>query len=107
MKNLLALNDLEIKQIDNLLNLAQKIKDGKIKNLDSKLKNKIIANLFFEPSTRTQYSFVTAENKLGAKPINFNTANSSLLKSETFYDTVKTFDSFNIDAIVIRDSQDQ
>lgn len=107
MKNLLTLNNLSIQEIDNILDLAQEIKNKKIKNIDSLLKNKIIANLFFEPSTRTQYSFISAEMKLGAKPIDFNISNSSLLKSETFYDTVKTFDSFNVDAIVIRDRQDQ
>jgi aspartate carbamoyltransferase catalytic subunit len=107
MKNLLALGKLELKEINYLLDLAEKIKNKKIKNINESLKNKIVANLFFEPSTRTQYSFVTAELKLGIKPINFNSANSSLLKSETFYDTVKTFDSFNIDAIVIRDQQDR
>ena len=106
MKNLLALSNLKIEEINYILDLAERIKNKKIKNIDSYLQNKIVANLFFEPSTRTQYSFVTAEIKLGAKPINFNIANSSLLKSETFYDTVKTFDSFGIDAIVIRDRQD-
>jgi aspartate carbamoyltransferase catalytic subunit len=107
MKNLLTLNDLSIQEINSILDLAQKIKDKKIKNIDALLTNKIVANLFFEPSTRTQYSFITAETKLGAKPIDFNVANSSLQKSESFYDTIKTFDSFNIDALVIRDRQDQ
>lgn len=107
MKNLLSLSSLSVQEINHILNLAQDIKEGKIKSIDHLLKNRIIANLFFEPSTRTQYSFITAEMKLGAKPIDFNIENSSLLKSESFYDTVKTFDSFNIDAIVIRNQCDQ
>lgn len=107
MKNLFSLNNLSNETINHILNLAQSIKDNKIKNISTLLKDKIVANLFFEPSTRTQYSFITAEMKLGAKPIDFNVSNSSLLKSESFYDTVKTFDSFNVDAIVIRDRQDK
>lgn len=71
------------------------------------LSNKIIANLFFEPSTRTQYSFQVAQAKLKMKSINFNPVGSSLTKGESFYDTVKTFASFGIDALVIRHVQNR
>jgi aspartate carbamoyltransferase catalytic subunit len=107
MNNLLSLTDLNNNEINNLLFLAQQICDKKINKIDNFLDGKIIANLFFEPSTRTQYSFIVAETKLGAKSINFNVTNSSLSKAETLYDTIKTFDSFHIDALVIRDSNDQ
>ena len=63
---------------------------------------RIAANLFFEPSTRTQYSFHVAEEKLGLRVVSFNPAGSSLQKNESFYDTVKTFDSFGVDLLVIR-----
>lgn len=65
-------------------------------------KDAIAANLFFEPSTRTQYSFNVAEVKLGLRVVSFNPAGSSLQKNESFYDTVKTFDSFGPDLLVIR-----
>ncbi len=104
MKDLLNLKSLSTEEIMNLLKEAQKCKEGEY--LES-LKGKIVANLFFEPSTRTQYSFNTAEEKLGCKVLNFNAALSSMQKGESFYDTVKTFSSFGLDAIVIRSREDE
>lgn len=103
MDNLFRLKDLSVKEINDILDLANKCKDG---TYDNYLKDKIIANCFFEPSTRTQYSFNTAQLRLGMKVISFNSDNSSLKKGESFYDTIKTFESFNIDGIVIRDRKD-
>lgn len=104
MKNLLRLQDLSIEEINNILDLAQSIKDKKISPL---VENKIIANLFFEPSTRTHYSFATAEARLGCKTIDFSPNSSSMKKGETFYDTIKTFESFGVDGLVIRDTKNQ
>ena len=104
MKNLLRLQDLSIEEINNILDLAQSIKDKKINPL---VENKIIANLFFEPSTRTHYSFATAEARLGCKTIDFSPNSSSMKKGETFYDTIKTFESFGVDGLVIRDAKNQ
>ena len=104
MKHLLRLADLPITEISRILDCAQAAKTGIYDDSETK---RIVANLFFEPSTRTQYSFNTAELKLGCKVINFNAASSSLQKGETFYDTVKTFESFGIDAVVIRDRKDR
>lgn len=54
------------------------------------LKGKVIATLFFEPSTRTRLSFESAINRLGGKVIGFSDANtSSVTKGETLYDTIK------------------
>lgn len=104
MKNLLRLQDLSIEEINNILDSAQSIKDKKISPL---VENKIIANLFFEPSTRTHYSFATAEARLGCKTIDFSPNSSSMKKGETFYDTIKTFESFGVDGLVIRDAKNQ
>ena len=104
MKNLLRLQDLSIEEINNILDLAQSIKDKEINPL---VENKIIANLFFEPSTRTHYSFATAEARLGCKTIDFSPNSSSMKKGETFYDTIKTFESFGVDGLVIRDAKNQ
>ena len=100
----LSSNDKEIEEINNILDLAQSIKDKKISPL---VENKIIANLFFEPSTRTHYSFATAEARLGCKTIDFSPNSSSMKKGETFYDTIKTFESFGVDGLVIRDAKNQ
>jgi tRNA(Leu) C34 or U34 (ribose-2'-O)-methylase TrmL len=97
-KNLLKLSDLHTDEIISILDRAQMFCQGiDIPNFS----DKIACNLFFEPSTRTQYSFNVAEEKLGMRVVSFNPAASSLNKSESFYDTVKTFDSFGVDAIVI------
>lgn len=104
MKNLLRLQDLSIEEINNILDLAQSIKNKEINLL---VENKIIANLFFEPSTRTHYSFATAEARLGCKTIDFSPNSSSMKKGETFYDTIKTFESFGVDGLVIRDAKNQ
>ena len=104
MKDLLTLKELSVEQIQSILDLALDCEKGKY---DNSLKDKIIANCFFEPSTRTQYSFNTAELRLGMKPLSFNPAGSSLNKGESFYDTIKTFESFGIDGVVIRDVHDR
>ena len=98
MKNLFSLRELSNEEIKRILDDAMAFENG----LQYDLSNKIIANLFFEPSTRTQYSFQVAQAKLKMKSINFNPVGSSLTKGESFYDTVKTFASFGIDALVIR-----
>lgn len=66
------------------------------------LAGKIVANLFFENSTRTQYSFEMAELRSGIKPVTFTAESSSVKKGETLYDTVKTFEAIGVDGVVIR-----
>jgi len=103
--DILKLADLEVKEIEEILENAAAFKRGQKKvNYNGE---KIIANLFFEPSTRTHYSFETAELKLGCKTIDFAPESSSMKKGETLYDTVKTFESFGIDAVVIRNREDE
>ena len=103
--NLLKLSDLKIKEIEEILENASAFKRGKKKvNYNGE---KVIANLFFEPSTRTHYSFDMAALKLGCKTMNFEAETSSMKKGETLYDTVKTFESFGVDAVVIRHREDE
>jgi len=97
--NVLNLDDFSTKEINEILDLAEEFKNGK--KVDYK-GEKVVANLFFEPSTRTHYSFDMAELKLGCKTQNFDAGNSSLKKGESLYDTVKTFEMFGVDAVVIR-----
>ena len=103
--NILKLADFEVKEIEEILENAAAFKSGKKKiNYNGE---KIIANLFFEPSTRTHYSFETAELKLGCKTMNFEAETSSMKKGETLYDTVKTFESLGVNAVVIRHKEDE
>ena len=75
----------------------------KIQNI---LKNKIFANAFYEPSTRTRCSFEIAAKRLGAEIINFVPENSSVKKGETVYDTLKCLESLGLNGIIFRHSDD-
>src|SRR5690606_14742662 len=75
-------------------------------DIPTPLKNLVVANLFFENSTRTKFSFEVAEKKLGAHVLNFSPESSSLSKGESLYDTIKTFEAFGIDIMVMRHSDD-
>lgn len=105
MMNIFKLDDLTIAEINEILESATAFKSG-LKKINYN-NQKIIANLFFEPSTRTHYSFEVAEMKLGCKTINFTAETSSVKKGETLYDTVKTFESIGVDAVVIRHQEDE
>lgn len=84
--NIFTLNDFSTTDINSILDEAEEFKAGK--KVDFKGK-KVVANLFFEPSTRTHYSFDKAAYNLGCRTQNFDTTNSSIQKGETLYDTVK------------------
>src|SRR5271167_3812411 len=64
-----------------------------------------LANLFFEPSTRTRASFDLASRRLGAQVINLDLHSSSRAKGETMLDTIYTLEAMNTDIFVIRDSE--
>ncbi len=66
----------------------------------------IVANLFFEASTRTHFSFESAELQLGCKVADVQTSASSVTKGETLYDTCKTLESAGYNALVIRSSKE-
>jgi aspartate carbamoyltransferase catalytic subunit len=70
------------------------------------LQHKIIANVFYEPSTRTRCSFEVAAKRLGGEVINFAPENSSVKKGETVYDTLKTLESLGVESLVFRHSDD-
>ena len=68
------------------------------------LRGKTVVNLFFEPSTRTRFSFELAEKRLSADAINFSASTSSVLKGETLKDTIRNIAAMRIDLVVIRHS---
>ncbi len=104
MKHLLDLKSLEIEEINHILDEAEAFKAGKTYMGN---KGRIVANLFFENSTRTHYSFMVAEEKLDMKVIDFAAATSSINKGESMYDTVKTFEALGVDALVIRATENE
>lgn len=69
------------------------------------LQGQVVANLFFEPSTRTRSSFELAAKRLSADLLNFSPGTSSLTKGETILDTAKTYLAMGTDIMVIRHQQ--
>lgn len=103
MTNLLTMNQLSNEEIHTILADAEQYRLGK----GWKPKNLVfVSNLFFEPSTRTRFSFEVAEKKLGLQVLNFSAEQSSVQKGETLYDTVKTLESIGANAVVIRHQED-
>lgn len=99
------MKELSVDEIMDILHDAMQFAESK---KDQQLsKPRLIANLFFENSTRTHYSFVSAEHQLGCKVVNFAAESSSTKKGESLYDTVKTFESIGYEGLVIRHSQDE
>jgi len=66
------------------------------------LRNKRIALVFFENSTRTRFSFELAARHLGASTLNFTASSSSVSKGETLSDTIKNLEAMQVDAFVLR-----
>ena len=101
IKHLTKLDELSIDEIMAILKVADDFSKGK----RISFRDKVVANLFFEPSTRTQYSFEMAQKKLAIQTITFNETRSSTAKGETLYDTVKAFEALGVDAMVIRHAE--
>ena len=101
MKYLIDPMDLSVKEIDDLISLAQDIIDDP-KKYQNVCQNKILATLFFEPSTRTRLSFESAMLSLGGKVLGFSSASSSSsTKGESVTDTIWTVSCYS-DIIAMR-----
>jgi aspartate carbamoyltransferase catalytic subunit len=100
-RHLLGLKDMTREEIGSILDRASFWENYPLK-VTNELQGKFVANLFFENSTRTRFSFEVAEKRLGAEVLNFSAAVSSVQKGESIYDTVRTLESMGIDAGVIR-----
>ncbi len=104
MKNLLSMEHLSNDEVLAILERAREFEQG----AETKLQRSYyVANLFFEPSTRTKTSFEMAERKVGCTVIPFEAGFSSMLKGETLYDTVKTLEMIGLDTVVIRAKEDE
>jgi len=104
--HLLGLKGLPKNQIEKILNVAGDLLDQKFKLQKSKiLRDMSVANLFFEPSTRTRNTFEIAAKRTSAKTINVDLANSATKKNETLMDTMHTLKAMQIDMFVIRHQQ--
>jgi aspartate carbamoyltransferase catalytic subunit len=101
MKNrsLVSIDDFSTDEILKILDLTEEFERQPTSKL---LEGKVIATLFFEPSTRTRLSFESAINRLGGKIVGFSDASSSSVsKGETLNDTIRTVTNY-CDLIVMR-----
>jgi aspartate carbamoyltransferase catalytic subunit len=100
-RDIISIKDFSRKEINYLLNRSQAMEPMAQKGSDM-LKGKILATLFFEPSTRTRLSFEAAMLKLGGSTIGFAEAEiASVSKGENLADTVRTVENY-ADIIALR-----
>ncbi len=101
--HLLGLKDLPKKHLENILDRADGLlgDNGGLKKSKA-LKGMSVANLFFEPSTRTRNTFEIAAKRSSANTINVDLENSATKKNETLMDTMQTLKAMQIDMFIIR-----
>ena len=98
-KSLISIQDFTKEEILHILDLAEEFEKDRERSF---LSGKVVACLFFEPSTRTRLSFEAAINRLGARVIGFpDNRNTSQTKGETLEDTIKIISNY-VDMIVMR-----
>jgi aspartate carbamoyltransferase catalytic subunit len=107
LRHLLTLEGLTRQEILDLLESAQ----GYVRSVaepparDTSLAGHTVANLFFEPSTRTRVSFELAAERLGATVVDLEMHSSSRAKGETVLDTIYTLQAMAVDVFVLRDAE--
>ncbi len=102
-KDIISINDFSKDELLYLLSLSRRMEKRASPTL---LKGKILASLFFEPSTRTRMSFASAMERQGGEVVGFSTADStSIRKGETLWDTIKMTEKYS-DIMVIRHPQE-
>jgi aspartate carbamoyltransferase catalytic subunit len=104
-KDLLGIEQLEPEEIVLLLDTAESMRsiaERQIKKVPA-LRGRMVVNLFFEPSTRTRFSFETAEKWLSADSLNFSGGKgSSVEKGESLLDTARNLQAMSPDLIIVR-----
>ncbi|MDQ7037783.1 MAG: aspartate carbamoyltransferase catalytic subunit [Aquificota bacterium] len=97
MRSLISIQDLTREDTLQLINIARDFKRGKRKKVGGE-----VALLFFEPSTRTRVSFEKACRDLGLGTYTVSAGESSTVKGESFFDTLKTFEAMGFKGVVFR-----
>ena len=98
-KDLISITDFSKEEYLRIMKLASEFENNPNQDL---LKGKVVASLFFEPSTRTRLSFETAISRLGGRIVGFaDPGSSSATKGETLHDTIKMVSNY-ADLIVMR-----
>ena len=105
MKHLIDIMQLTPQEIMELIDTACAIMEHP-EQYAHKCDGKILATLFFEPSTRTRSSFHIAAQRLGADVINFDASTSSSRKGETALDTLKNLEAMGVRGFIVRHPED-
>ena len=103
-KHILSLANFSSSEYNTVLKTAASFREvlsRRMKKVPT-LQGQVVANLFFEPSTRTRSSFELAAKRLSADTLNFSPGSSSLTKGETILDTAKTYLAMGANMMVIR-----
>ena len=102
-RDVISIQDFTKQEINHILQVSHNI-EPQAKTGTNTLKGKILATLFYEPSTRTRLSFETAMQKLGGTTIGFaQTETTSTMKGENLADTIRTIENY-ADVIALRHS---
>ncbi len=106
LRHLLTLKGLDRRLLIELLDAAQSYLKpvGHVPARSDALAGRTIANLFFEPSTRTRASFDLAGKRLGADVLNLDVNTSSRKKGESILDMIYTLEAMSVDIMVVRDA---
>ncbi len=107
LRHLITLQGLSRAQLLELLDRAEQFLTpmGDFPAASRALAGRTVANLFFEPSTRTRASFELAARRLGAEVLSLDISTSSRAKGESLLDTIYTLQAMQVDVFVIRDAQ--
>lgn len=103
-RHLLGMEGLSEGEIIHILDTARSFREVIMRpiRIVPTLRGYAVANLFFEPSTRTKVSFELAEKRLSCELVSFSSLGSSVSKGESLLDTVLTIEAMQVDAVVIR-----
>ena len=105
MGDVVTMNDLTNDEIISILDAAERLLPvAKGDVYLPLLEGKVLANMFFENSTRTRMSFESAMKRLGGSVLNFSSVGTSVAKGETLYDTMKMIEGY-ADVVAIRHSR--
>ncbi len=107
LRHLITLEGLKRDELSGLLDRAQSYVRAAnvLPARDQSLAGHTVANLFFEPSTRTRVSFELAARRLGADVVNLDMQSSSRAKGETVLDTIYTLQAMHANILVMRDAE--
>lgn len=105
-RDFLAIEGLAPSDLRALLDRAERLLPAAVGDAaaEERLRGRVVANIFFEDSTRTRVSFEIAAKRLGASVVNLGASGSSASKGETLVDTARNIEAMGVDAVVVRTS---